>query len=102
MGLALTLALSLLLTACSDPGNPLQTRPSGARLLPKEAISIAKTAAQNQGMDLAGYKDPEFTYGSVRPKTWRIFFGSKDSTSDKHFYIYVDDQTEETRIFSSE
>ena len=100
--MALALALSLLLTACSDPGNPLETKPTGARMTPKEAIGLARTAAQTDGMDLADYKEPEFTYGSVRARTWRIFFGSKDGSSDKHFYIYIDDQTEETRIFSGE
>jgi len=97
--LFLVLATLLLLPGCSDSDKKLDTKPAGARLSPREVIHIAGIAAEREGRMLRDYKTPEASYESVRPKTWQVFFDGQNTAAGKHFYIYVEDQTKETRYF---
>jgi hypothetical protein len=54
-------------------------------------------AAERQGKDLRDYKEPVAYYHSAGDKRWGIYFDGKVATPGNHFYIYVDDRTEEAR-----
>jgi len=97
----LALATSLLLLGCSDSSKNLDAKPAGARLSPRKVVHIAKIAAEREGMNLSNYKEPDPRYESVRAKTWEVFFDGQNAAAGKHFYIYVEDQTEETRYFEN-
>jgi len=89
-------AASLLLMGCPNSNN-LDRRPEGARLSPREVIQIANGAAERQGMNLRNFKEPEARYQSVRARTWQVFYDGRVVSPGNHFYIYVDDETQETR-----
>ncbi len=100
--LLLAVATSLFLMGCSDSARDLDRRPEGARLSPREAMQTARGAAERQGMNLRNYKEPEARYQSVRAKTWQVFFDGRVVSPGNHFYIYVDDETQETRFIGGE
>ena len=94
----LVVASSVLFLGCSDSGRDLDTRPEGARLTPRQAMQIATGAAEREGKNMSDFKEPEARYGSVRKKTWQVFFEGRVSSPGNQFYIYVDDETGETRL----
>ena len=94
------IAASLLFAGCGDSGRSLDSKPDNARLSPREAIQIARVAAERQGMDLRKFKEPEADYRSGA-KRWGVFFDGKVSRPGNHFYIFVDDQTGETRYIEN-
>ena len=98
----LALAASLLWLGCSDSNHKLDTKPEGARFTPREVMEIAKRTAEREGMNLDNYKEPEASYQSVRAKTWQVYFEGKAAASGKHFYIYMDDESEQTRFMPGE
>jgi hypothetical protein len=91
------IAASLLFVGCPNSDRYLDSTPENARLSPRKAIQIAKKAAERQGMDLSKYKEPEANYRSTGAKRWGVFFDGKVRTPGNHFYIFVDDQTGDTR-----
>jgi hypothetical protein len=102
--IAIIVAASLAGAGCSKPDSVsrLDTIPEGARMTTRAAIDLAKTAARNEGLDPVDYDDPTVSFGSIRAKTWQIYFKGHGSSDGKHFYIYVDDPTEQTRFFQKE
>lgn len=95
------LAAALIFSACSDSTDQPAGKPQGARLTKSQAVAIAKTAAEREGVSLMDYREPDASYGSVRPKTWQVFFDGRTAGMGHRFYVYVDDQTEETRILGA-
>lgn len=102
--IAIIVVASLAVVGCSnsDSAPHLDTVPDGARMSPRAAIDLAKTAARNEGLDPADYDDPTVSYGSIRAQTWQLYFKGHGSSDGKHFYIYVDDPTGQARFFQKE
>src|SRR5579859_3919910 len=91
----MAMTVLLLAAGCSDPAKNLDAKPEGARLTPRDVIRIAKREAEQQGIDLRKYEEPDTHYQSARAKTWSVYFGGKTTAGGKHFDVYVDDQTGE-------
>ena len=65
-------------------------------------MKIAKGTAEHRGLNLGDYKEPEASFQNVSANTWQVFFDGRVAGHAKHFYIYVDDRTEEARYIPSE
>jgi hypothetical protein len=73
---------------------------TGARLRTAEVIRIAKQVAEQKGIDLHRYKEPEAHFEFTREdKSWFVFFNGREAVPGNHFSVSVDDQTGETRLF---
>jgi hypothetical protein len=70
-----------------------------ARLSRKEAIDIARSTATREGRRLSAYKKPvaHFNVGLDR-KYWMVFFNGIEPMSGHHFWVEINDRTEETRL----
>ena len=72
---------------------------TGARLRTADVIRIAKQVAEQKGIDLHRYKEPEAHLEFTRKdKTWFVFFNGQEAAPGDHFSVLVDDQTGETRL----
>jgi hypothetical protein len=78
-------------------------RGDSARLSQTQVISIAKQAAEAEGRRLADYKEPEAHYEfTEKDKSWSVFFDGKVPMPGNHFLVYVDDQTQKTKLMPGE
>jgi hypothetical protein len=97
-------ASALVFTGCKHP--PLTAQPTvpnsqleGPRLSSAEAVSLAKRAAERQGLRLREYEEPEAHYEFTRKdRSWWVFFNGRIPMHGNHFAISVDDQTGATRL----
>ncbi len=98
------LASALVFTACTHPPQTAQpnapnTKPEGARLSTEEAVRIAKRTAEQQGVRLRDYKEPEVHYEFTRKdKSWWVFFDGRVPMPGNHFAVSIDDQTGGARL----
>lgn len=63
---------------------------------------MASRAIERDGVDLDKFRAPDVRYQSARKNTWSVFFNEQVSSHGRHYVVYVDDRTEETRIFQNE
>jgi len=69
-----------------------------ARLSQAEATRIAREAAVQHGYRLADYRKTTARYALMKDGFWMAFFEHKVRPFDKHFTIWIDDQSGEVRV----
>ena len=88
-----------LLLGCSDSNQGYDFKPKGARLSSKQAVQLAKQAAERQSVSLGDFMAPTARYRLSGDKSWAVYFEGRGAKRGTHFLVLVDDQTEETRCF---
>jgi hypothetical protein len=88
-----------------DIGPEVASSPSGAQLIPHEAIALADDEARAHGYDLAGYERAKGDYSAVK-KQWSFFYNAKNAGGavDKPpaFLVTVDDATKKAAVIANE
>ena len=87
----------LLLLGCSDSDQGYDFKPQGARLSSKQAVQLAKQAAERQSVSLGDFMTPTARYRLTGDKSWAVYFEGRGAKRGTHFLVLVDDQTEATR-----
>jgi hypothetical protein len=104
--IALVAATTILVGCAKNAGvdSPSSdVRPAGAHLSQAQVITIAKNAAEREGIGLTNFADPkayfEFT---KKDKVWSVFFDGKIPMPGNHFLVWVDDQTQQAKIMGGD
>jgi hypothetical protein len=70
---------------------------AGPRLPEVEVIRLANQAAEERGVELNGFFEPDLHYSPNRKK-WIVFFEGRNLVLSNYFFVWVDDRTGKTHF----